>query len=260
MAAYHEHNKEDDQKENVKEWINAGFPEQSAKLWSELGLTVEEAKEYNENFTYVEAEKWVKSGFISVAEAKKWYNAGFSPYEAHFYKNLDIGVELAISLKQTGTTEHRLRKLYESYHASPDKLYSALLEGWLKWKFETHGSVKSMPAIDLDGTIYLTSKDSHERGYLYAIDPSGTLKWKFEKNCETIFSPMIGSDGTIYVVSNGPYSHSEICLHAINSDGRIKWNFWTEGWDEKSTPAIGLDRTIYLLVKEFERVKTYTEP
>jgi hypothetical protein len=64
------------------------------------------------------------------------------------------------------------------------------------------------------------------------------LKWRLSIGGSTS-SPAIGADGTIYVGGYNPY------LCAINPNGTLKWEYWTEGAVE-SSPAIGLDGTIYV--------------
>ena len=60
----------------------------------------------------------------------------------------------------------------------------------LKWSYTTEGDVKSSPAIDSDGTIYVGSDD----GKLYAINPDGTLKWSYTSGGDIESSPAIGSE------------------------------------------------------------------
>merc|ERR1712151_822308 len=55
-------------------------------------------------------------------------------------------------------------------------------------------------------------------------------------------SPAIGADGTVYIAS-GKKDHS---LYAIESDGKLKWKYQTEGKLGKSSPAIANDGTVYI--------------
>jgi hypothetical protein len=58
-----------------------------------------------------------------------------------------------------------------------------------------------LPAVGLDGTIYIVFSDNHYINNLYAINPDGSLKWKFQLEDDDYnydSSPVIGSDGTLY--------------------------------------------------------------
>ena len=88
-------------------------------------------------------------------------------------------------------------------------------DGSKKWDFKAGGGVISSPAVGIDGTIYVGSKDRN----LYAINPDGTKKWEFITGRWVVSSPKIASDGTIYV---GSYDDN---LYAINPDGTKKWEF-----------------------------------
>jgi outer membrane protein assembly factor BamB len=114
-------------------------------------------------------------------------------------------------------------------------LYALNSDGSEKWRFRTSATVDSSPAIGIDGTIYVGSGDS----YLYAINPNGTEKWSYKTNMIIRSSPAIGRDGTIYIGSE------DNNLYAINPNGTKKWDFTTNGW-VGSSPAIGLDGTIYI--------------
>lgn len=108
--------------------------------------------------------------------------------------------------------------------------------GTKKWEFKTDwGGVDSSPAIGLDGTIYVGSRDE----YLYAINPDGTKKWEFKTGNTIYSSPAIGSNGIIYV------GCLDSNLYAINTDGSMKWLFNTGGWI-RSSPSIDNDGNIYV--------------
>src|SRR4030042_1730312 len=112
--------------------------------------------------------------------------------------------------------------------------YSGPGEGRLKWSFPTGDSwILSSPALGVDGTIYVGSRDNH----LYAINPDGSEKWSFATGNIVDSSPAIGADGTIYV---GSYDGR---LYAVNPNGTQRWSFLT-GNIVYSSPAIGADGTI----------------
>ena len=103
---------------------------------------------------------------------------------------------------------------------------------------------RSSPAIDADGTIYFESAD----GNTYAVNPNGSLKWSFPAS-DGESSPAVGADGTVYVGSFFftvcPYCHDVAALFAINPDGSLKWFYLNPNYAVLSSPAIGVDGSIY---------------
>ena len=103
--------------------------------------------------------------------------------------------------------------------------------------------IDSPSAIGFDGTVYIGSRDYN----LYAIYANGTFMWKYQTGIITLnsiktnsklynyydivyiifsaniilSSPAIGSDGTIYIGS------LDYKLHAINTNGTLKWRYQT---------------------------------
>jgi len=124
---------------------------------------------------------------------------------------------------------------------------TSYVDGTIKWRFKTDGSMEASPVIGTDGTIYVADQKCN----LYAINPDGTQKWKFNggepvyskewKNSScTQATPAIAKDGTIYFLTMAGY------FYAINSNGTEKWRFpmftFKNIW---SSPAIASDGTIY---------------
>jgi outer membrane protein assembly factor BamB len=113
---------------------------------------------------------------------------------------------------------------FESYALNPD--------GTLKWLCEVPiGS----PSIGSDGTIYGGG------GWFYAINPDGTVKWAFENwaHGRPSSAALIGSDSSVYcLLDNGS-------LEVFNSDGSLKWIYHTGPVRGETSPAIGLNGTIY---------------
>ena len=135
------------------------------------------------------------------------------------------------------------------YFGSRDSnLYALNLDGTLKWKYNTSGSILStaIPNIDLQGNIYITNWLSimTDEGELYSIKPDGTLNWKvmygsgFAGN-----SPVFSPDGnTIYIAGHNSK------LFALNLDGTIKWEF-SCGYII-SAPMVDSDGNIYFVPTE----------
>jgi len=105
-----------------------------------------------------------------------------------------------------------------------------------KWSINLGASAYSLPAIGIDGTIYVGTN----MGKLYAVNPDGTFKWSFTTGLGILLSSSaIGIDGTIYVASLGGN------LYALNPDGTLKWSYVFEA-GIYSSPAIGAEGTIYM--------------
>lgn len=113
----------------------------------------------------------------------------------------------------------------------------------LSWEIVPGSMVDSCPAIDQNGTIYLTAsgnlgRDDFSGGRLLAITANGAKKWVFKTFSEIKSSPALGSDGTIY------FGGRDRKFHAVGSDGREIWSFVTSNWID-SSPAIGANDVIY---------------
>jgi outer membrane protein assembly factor BamB len=89
----------------------------------------------------------------------------------------------------------------------------------VKWKFHTHGSINSTPAV-VSGTVYVGSAD----GGLYAIAQStGKQRWRFKTAGRVASSPAV-SGGLVYF---GSYDGN---FYAVNAaSGKLAWKFKTGG-------------------------------
>ena len=126
------------------------------------------------------------------------------------------------------------------------KLYAINPDGTAKWVLAEglETNERSSPAIGADGTIYFESAD----GNTYAVNPNGSLKWSFPAS-DGESSPAVGADGTIYIGSLFftfcAYCHDVAALFAINPDGSLKWFYLNPNYSVLSSPAIGVDGSIY---------------
>ncbi len=123
-----------------------------------------------------------------------------------------------------------------SFTGTSGYLYSLSVDGQVEWEYEC-GQSTSMPAIGLDGTIYVVSN----MGKLHAVYPSGERKWVFECSMLLSFAPAIGPDGIIYITGR----ENDQSLFAIDpSTGEALWVYTNEGLDD--TPTIAEDGTVYV--------------
>lgn len=110
-----------------------------------------------------------------------------------------------------------------------------LESGTILWTFNGENSSRSVPAIAADGTIYWGFADSFA-----ALTATGKIEWRWiNLSGNLIFgsSPVIAEDGTIYFTHDGVFS--------LSADGDIRW-FHPFSWFSHSSPAIGVDGTIYV--------------
>jgi outer membrane protein assembly factor BamB len=116
-----------------------------------------------------------------------------------------------------------------------NSLYAVYPDGVLKWCYLTEGTVRSSPAIGTDGTVYFGSDDNR----LYALAPdNGTVKWSYLTSGNVQTAPAIALDGTVYAGSHDKR------LYALSPDGTLKWSF-KSGGNITSSPAIAADGTVY---------------
>jgi outer membrane protein assembly factor BamB len=111
------------------------------------------------------------------------------------------------------------------------------------WEVGTGTSVDSCPAIDQNGTVYLTASGNVRNsdvsgGRLVAITSQGVKKWEFKTFSEIKSSPALGIDGTIY------FGSRDRKFYALNPDGKAKWSFSTGDWVDSSS-AIGANGVVY---------------
>ncbi|MFX0012815.1 MAG: PQQ-binding-like beta-propeller repeat protein, partial [Candidatus Hermodarchaeota archaeon] len=121
-------------------------------------------------------------------------------------------------------------------------MYAINSDGTLKWKFDPPGGIFDFtcPAIDKNGTLY-ASTCSSKYTYMYAINPDGTVKWKISIG-NTYSPPTIGDNGLIYFTHK---ASDKSYITALNTDGILKWGRYISDESMVSSPAVGIDGTIY---------------
>jgi outer membrane protein assembly factor BamB len=97
--------------------------------------------------------------------------------------------------------------------------------GALRWQFDTRDAIRSSPAIDGDGNVYVGAGD----GRLYVLNPDGTLRWSMQlidaARDDLNASPALGGRGIIVAGESGqvfsiPYDY---CLRSEGSaDSRCR--------------------------------------
>lgn len=112
----------------------------------------------------------------------------------------------------------------------------AVKNGLEVWSYATGDIVRSAPAIDANGNVYIGSYDNN----LYGFTPTGSLAMQFNMGDNAKYSgPVFGSDGTIYIGSQTNR------LIAVNPSGTKEWDY-NMGADVNGTPAIGSDGTVFI--------------
>jgi outer membrane protein assembly factor BamB len=132
---------------------------------------------------------------------------------------------------------------------SHDKsIYAVDATGKIVWRHATGDLVWGAPALGPGGMVYAGSDDDH----LYAFDlKDGTVRWTFfagpcrvatgvgpeGARCD-VDGVTVAPDGTIYASADG--------LYAVTPEGKLKWKFAPGITHCASTPAVGLDGTVYV--------------
>ncbi len=128
------------------------------------------------------------------------------------------------------------------FGAHNQKIFAFTLDGDLLWTYKTDGyRITESPTIGSDGTIYVGSVADGLAidGNLYAIAPSGTLKWKIHRPNYISGTPAIMDNGAVIFASDSS-------VYVANSQGHILWNFSTNSWIKKGTPAVDSQGNIYI--------------
>jgi outer membrane protein assembly factor BamB len=123
------------------------------------------------------------------------------------------------------------------------------LTGTKKWNIQISTNGISGMAISADYNTYITSTN----GTLYALDlKTLNKKWEIILGLFLAASPNISFDGTVYVGSAGRpgdtgNNNDNGLLNAIDSNsGTKKWEIVLGSSAARSSPAIGLDGSIYI--------------
>jgi len=122
----------------------------------------------------------------------------------------------------------------------PEYLYAIYTSnGTLKWKYEDwYGTVAhTAPAIDENGTVYVGLDNIANSNNFYAFYPNGTVKWIYPAGDCIYSSPAIGDDSVYFAA--GKYFYS------VYPNGTLKWKYKAGDYFWGSSPAIGLDGTVY---------------
>jgi outer membrane protein assembly factor BamB len=120
--------------------------------------------------------------------------------------------------------------------------------GTILWKYDAGGTIHSSAAVAADGTVYLSAA-----GWLFAITNAGAFgsnKWALPAPLAGGISVTLGKDGTLYFGLG--FQTVDCTLYAFNANGSQRWAFSFQPDAPyqstfKSTPAIGLDNTVYFV-------------
>ena len=118
----------------------------------------------------------------------------------------------------------------------------------MRWRCDIDSGSETNPSIGPDGIIYMGGEK------LYAINPNGTIKWTYSEPGRVIFqsSPAISNDNIIYVGADVNQGNGGE-IWAINSDGTLRWKKMIANEYLWSSPAIGIDGTVYISSASIKR-------
>lgn len=100
-----------------------------------------------------------------------------------------------------------------------------------RWKLKPGGTPSAGPAVDGDGTAYLTTT----AGMLISVALDGTIRWSHMLGAASRCTPALGNGAVYATATTG--------LAAFTNDGVKQW---TVGVGGASSPVIGADGTIYV--------------
>ncbi|MCS6923249.1 MAG: PQQ-binding-like beta-propeller repeat protein [Fimbriimonadales bacterium] len=82
---------------------------------------------------------------------------------------------------------------------------------------------------------------------------NGSIRWNYQGTGWSQASPVVAADGTIYYGTSGG-------IHAVRPNGQLRWR-WFAGYSAAtSTPAIGVDGTVYALVNPQDAILVALNP
>ena len=126
-------------------------------------------------------------------------------------------------------------------------LYCLNNQGLVIWRYGTTSKIISTPTIGVDGNIYFSN---WMNSTVYCISPKGQLLWKYVLgDYNTGSSIKIANEGSVYAITSSDVSSNIYSL----KNGSLIWNC-SIPLISGSTPAIGLDGTIYLVSENHEFV------
>ncbi len=121
--------------------------------------------------------------------------------------------------------------------SSTGRLYAINRRGAV-WQVDTGSAISARPAVGSDGSVYVGTA----RGSILAYGPSGGREaWRRDLGTAIRATPSL-DHGYLYVAAGSEL----IALHLAT--GHLAWRIDLGGTtDERSTPVIGADRTLYVL-------------
>ncbi len=138
----------------------------------------------------------------------------------------------------------------------PGLVYAVSSSGVIAWTFSLStagftGTLRSSPAVDLDGSIYFGVNNGSPSSALFALNPDGSLKWIFEPanlpddvpsdHFDIYSSPALGSDSILY------FGQEIGRVYALNkADGSLKWLAETTSGITWSSPAIDRGGSLFI--------------
>lgn len=148
-------------------------------------------------------------------------------------------IPLSILSNRTEETNFALSGFYQDITPHKVRLLSTeeLPSLKVKWKL---GKLKlySFPVVDSPKNIvYISSGD----GYLYALNSRGEILWKYDVKSFHPFPPVIGENGDVFLTVREGY------LYALNPHGKLLWKLKINEGEIYSSPAIGMDGTLYFV-------------
>jgi len=177
--------------------------------------------------------------------------SALDPNDGHTLWSCDLGVNDHVLASPAIGADGRI-----IVAANPGIVYAVSPTGEILWSFDTASigytcTLRSSPAIDEDGTIYLGTNTGNPASIFLALHPTGTVKWIFEpadlpgevpsSHFDIYSSPAIGADGIVYF---GQEFGRVYGLHPQN--GEIQCMVETKSGITWSSPALSSAGTLFI--------------
>jgi peptide/nickel transport system permease protein len=107
------------------------------------------------------------------------------------------------------------------------------------WTFGDESGLAGGPAVSVDGSVYLLSKD----GTLHSLDPGGSVNWSVSIPSGGVGTPALDAEGNIHVAD------MQGGLTSFTPGGELRWRFQVDGsFEATGGPIVGASGVIYYVV------------
>lgn len=166
--------------------------------------------------------------------------SGTSDLKLKWNTNIDEAILFMPLINTEGTIGYVVSNDQDIETKKPKgKLYAFnLMDGSIRWQFESQAIITASPIVAADGTIFIVAniedpKTNLTNGVIFAISEEGGKKWSFKADGNIFSQPILGPDGTLFfgtTKGNKGFLYAINPLSVTNSDAIMPdWIFETKG-------------------------------